>query len=319
MNVKLRSNSTLLFGLISMGLGVMLDIQSRANSVLANQMHSSIAAGLACQLAAWVFIIPIYVFNKDARSSFARILPAIKSRSLAWWEMLGGVFGGSFLTIQSYSVPLVGVALFTIALIAGQTMGSLFVDKTRLSPSGKHPITLQRFLAALITLVSVLISVYPELHHSTFHYLPFVLTFIGGIFLAMGQGVNGRAGNVLKNTFSVTFIAFVFATLVLVIGLTINVINSHPHITLSSNFWAYLGGPAGLIYVAVSALIVKHIGVLKVVLFIVAGQLIGALAIDWLMPTKNTSINGYVIVGTITTFTSLIVANYNGNKKRATV
>jgi len=299
----------LTYGIIAIALGVVISIQSRANGVLAVKMNSSFGGALASLVAAWIFIIPLFILSSTARRSLVAIFHSLRSKDLLWWELTGGVFGGFYLSIQSYTVPLIGVALFTIALIAGQTLGSLFVDRTAFSPSGKQPITLARFMAAIFTLVSVLISVIPELRHSTLRFVPLFLTLIGGVFLAITQGVNGRSEKVLKSTISVTFLNFFFGTMILTIGLVITFLTSHPHLYYPKNPWYYLGGPAGLVYVAVSAVIVKYLGVLRFVLFLIAGQLAGALILDWLMPTADSSINGYVIVGTLATFLSIVVAN----------
>jgi transporter family-2 protein len=301
--------STLTNGLISISLGIVISIQSRANGVLAVKMNSSFGGALASQIAAWIFIIPIFLFNRSARKSLTSILPALRSKQLHWWELTGGVFGGLFLSIQSYTVPIIGVALFTIALIAGQTLGSLIVDRTAFSPSGKQPITFARFMAAFFTLISVVISVIPELRHSTLKFLPLLLTLFAGIFIAMTQGVNGRSESVLKNSMPVTFLNFLFGTIILCIGLTITFLSSHPHLFYPRNPWYYIGGPAGLLYIAISAIIVKYIGVLKFVLYLIAGQLTGALILDWLMPTSKSSINSYVVVGTLATFLSIVIAN----------
>jgi transporter family-2 protein len=201
------------------------------------------------------------------------------------------------------------VALFTISLIAGQTLGSLIVDRTAFSPSGEQRITLARFMAALFTLVSVLISVIPELRHSTIKFFPLFLTIISGAFVAMTQGVNGRSEKVLKNTMSVTFLNFFFGTIILGIGLGITFVTSRPHLYYPKNIWLYIGGPAGFLYIAISAIIVKYLGVLKFVLFLIAGQLTGALILDWIMPTSDSSINLYVIVGTLLTFISIVIAS----------
>jgi transporter family-2 protein len=88
---------------------------------------------------------------------------------------------------------------------------------------------------------------------------------------------------------------------------------------LPSNFWVYTGGTAGLIFVAVSAYIIKHLGVLNFVILNIAGQLVGAVLIDWLAPAKAGSLNGYLIFGTILTIISIAVSKlYEGRKAKIT-
>jgi len=74
---------------------------------------------------------------------------------------------------------------------------------------------------------------------------------------------------------------------------------------LPSNSWLYLGGICGLSFVAVSAYTLKHIGLLNFIAFSVTGQLIGALLLDWLAPTANTSVSGYLITGVAMTIAAV--------------
>ena len=44
------------------------------------------------------------------------------------WRLGVGVLGAAFVAVQTYIVPIAGVALFSVAALAGQTGISLFVD-----------------------------------------------------------------------------------------------------------------------------------------------------------------------------------------------
>ena len=66
---------------------------------------------------------------------------AYRSGDLVWWQFLGGLGGALIIAGQSIVVPILGVALFTVAVIAGQTANSLVVDRAGLGPAGRQPIT----------------------------------------------------------------------------------------------------------------------------------------------------------------------------------
>ncbi|MEJ0014083.1 MAG: DMT family transporter [Actinomycetota bacterium] len=75
---------------------------------------------------------------------------------------------------------------------------------------------------------------------------------------------------------------------------------------LPKGILVYLGGPIGVVFIAVSAHIVKHLGILNFILFSVAGQLIGALLLDWLAPAAHTKISAYLITGTTMTLIAVV-------------
>jgi transporter family-2 protein len=61
----------------------------------------------------------------------------------------------------------------------------------------------------------------------------------------------------------------------------------------------FLGGSIGVIYIALSAHIVQHLGVLEFTLFSVGGMLIGSLLIDLVFPTKVSDISPFLLIGTL--------------------
>jgi len=62
---------------------------------------------------------------------------AVKNRDLSYWRLGAGILGKSFVAIQTHVVPIVGVAIFTVSSLAGQTAISLWVDRLGLTGSGK--------------------------------------------------------------------------------------------------------------------------------------------------------------------------------------
>lgn len=65
--------------------------------------------------------------------------------------------------------------------------------------------------------------------------------------------------------------------------------------------WLYLGGPLGLIYILIGASMVRVLGVLRLVLGVVAGQLIAAVAIDAAWPEPGTTLRVTTVIGAIVT------------------
>ena len=51
-----------------------------------------------------------------------------------------------------------GVTVFTVAVVAGQVSGSLFVDRAGLGPAGHMPLSIRRVLAAGLALLAVAVA-----------------------------------------------------------------------------------------------------------------------------------------------------------------
>ena len=308
-----------MFAIFAVLIGVVVAIQSRINGQLSVDLNNGLAAALVSFITG-LALVTILVFGfKREREALFRIFDAVKKKELVTWEVMGGVLGGFFVAAQSAVVPQIGVALFTISVVAGQTVSSLLVDKAGITPSGKQKITKPRIIGAVATLIAVAIAVFPDLTNSEFRFLPLTFSLIVGVFASIQQGMNGRVNVVARSPLATAWLNFVSGTIVVLIALSVDLVLGASIGPLPSNFWVYTGGAAGLVFVAVSAYIIKHLGVLNFVILNIAGQLVGAVMIDWLAPAKAGSLNGYLIFGTVMTIISIAVSKlYEGRKIKIT-
>ena len=296
----------MLFALLAIFVGALTAVQSRLNGQLSTDIHNGIAAALISFGTGWIFVILACIFNRPDREGLVRVWRALKAKRLKPWEIIGGMGGGFFVAIQSSVVPVIGVAIFTICTVGGQTASSMVVDYIGLSPSGKHRITLIRSITAIITLFSVSVAVYPQLRSATFKFTPIALAVTVGIIIAFQQALNGRTNVVSTRPLATTFINFLMGAIVLTVALLINLSRGGSIGHLPHGVLVYIGGPIGVIYIAVSAYIVKHLGILNFILFSVSGQLAGALLLDWLAPAAHTKISAYLITGTAMTLIAVV-------------
>ena len=297
-----------MFAIFAVLIGVVVAIQSRINGQLSVDLNNGLAAALVSFITG-LALVTILVFGfKREREALFRIFDAVKKKELVTWEVMGGVLGGFFVAAQSAVVPQIGVALFTIS-----------VDKAGITPSGKQKITKPRIIGAVATLIAVAIAVFPDLTNSEFRFLPLTFSLIVGVFASIQQGMNGRVNVVARSPLATAWLNFVSGTIVVLIALLVDLALGANIGPLPSNFWVYTGGAAGLVFVAVSAYIIKHLGVLNFVILNIAGQLVGAVMIDWLAPAKAGSLNGYLIFGTVMTIISIAVSKlYEGRKIKIT-
>ena len=294
------------YSFLALIIGSLTSVQSRINGQLSKDIHNGIAAALISFLTGWLCVILVCLLWKPDRNGLANIWKALRTRRLKPWEVIGGMGGGFFVAIQSSTVPIIGVAIFTICAVGGQTISSMIVDLIGLSPSGKHKVTPVRAITAIVTLISVTIAVYPDLQSATFRFAPILFAIIVGVVVSFQQAINGRVNVVSTRPLATTFVNFLMGSTVLTIALIINLARGGTVGALPTTFVVYLGGIIGVIYIAVSAFTVRHIGILNMILFSVTGQLIGALLLDWLAPAAHTKVTSYLLTGTAMTLGAVV-------------
>ena len=283
-------------------------------------MHNAIGAAVISNVIGWTIIWGLMLIRRAGRRGFKTFLLAIKNREMRWWELMGGAGGAYFVALQSSAVPEIGVAIFSISLVAGQTATSLLVDKVGFSANGKQPVTWPRVFAAVMTLVAVIVAVYPELGRANFKTLTIVLCLILGVVVTFQHAINSRINVIAQQPIITTWLNFSVGLIFLSIALGVDLARGGSIGPLPHNLWVYIGGPCGILFVAVAATAVQRMGVLNFILFSVTGQLVGALLLDWLLPARIGALNGYLIVGTVITLASIAFSrffHYVGREKLA--
>ena len=305
----------MLYPLLAVVVGALTAVQSRLNGQLSKDIHNGLAAAIISFGSGWIVLFILCFGIKVERQGLRNIWKAVNSGRLKRWEIIGGMGGGFFVATQSITVPKLGVAIFTIATVGGQTVASLLVDKLGIGPAGKKQVTVPRIFAAVMTLFAVTIAVFPDLAHATFSALAVGMTLIVGIVISFQQALNGRVNVVATRPLATAFLNFLMGTFVLAIALAINLGNGGSIGHLPTTAWLYLGGPIGVIFIATSAYVVKHMGILNFVLSSVTGQLIGALALDWLAPAAHTKVSSYLVTGVVMTLGSILISRYFERRK----
>jgi transporter family-2 protein len=250
----------------------------------------------------------ISAFRKDVRAGFKDIFKAVKNKELSRWRLGAGVLGASFVAMQTHVVPIVGVALFTVASIAGQTAISLWVDHVGLMGSGKNVVTIRRVVAAVITVLAVIISAWGRFSMSNFSPLAIFLAIVAGGWVGVQRALNGQINNYSNKSFATSQLNFITGTSFLLLLLSLrSLFTDHSIMNFSTGpWWMFLGGSMGVVYIAFSAVAVQHLGVLDFTLFSVGGMLFGSLLIDIFAPTQGTVISWYLIAGILITYFGVI-------------
>jgi transporter family-2 protein len=263
--------------------GVGVALQARVNGELGRRLDDGIAAAT---ISFGIGLLVLLVASPWFRGGLAKVRLSLKDGSLRWWQCLGGACGAFLVATQGLTVASIGVAVFTVAVVAGQSTSSLFVDRAGVAPGGARPITRRRALGAILCVVAVLIAVSNRL--SDTHALVLAaLPLLAGIGIAWQQGVNGQVRQAAGSVWPATFINFLVGTLALLPFLLVGLAVRGLPDRLPTDPWLYVGGLLGIGFIAIAALVVEQIGVLLLALGSIAGQISGALAIDTVAPVAG--------------------------------
>ncbi|WP_052466114.1 DMT family transporter [Mobilicoccus massiliensis] len=289
--------------------GTLSAMQSRVNGTLAEVFHAPIDAALWSFGSGWV-LLTLGLLLPSARAGLRSAYRAYRAQHLTWWQFLGGMFGGFFVAAQTWSVPQIGVAMFTIAIVGGQTLNAMLVDGLGLGPAGKAPVTLARVLGALGTFVGVAIAMVGRgADGSGVILVPVLFAVAAGAGMAVQQAINGRVNRHTDQVLATTWVNFSWG-LPLLLGIALAQLAQgtwRAPMTLDAPAWAWMGGVVGIVYIAIGATVVHHLGVLLAVLFTLAGQLIGAVVID-LVSSGQGQVPTLVLVGVAVTLLSAVFA-----------
>ncbi|GAA5187026.1 DMT family transporter [Rugosimonospora acidiphila] len=285
--------------------GAVLAVQSRINGDFGHRVHDGVAVSFISFGSSLVFSALIMIGVAIRRRARA-IVREVRTHRLPAWYYLGGIAGAYTILSQGEAVAALGVAVFTIAAVAGQSVSSLLVDRLGIGPAGRRSITGVRLVGAALAIVAVIASVSGELHGLRSIGL-IVLPALAGIGTPFHQALNGRVRVASGSTMSATTINFLVGTVVLlpVFGIDI-ALRGLP--SGSPTPWpAYLGGPLGVAFVAITITVVRYIGVLLLALATIVGQLVVAVILDEFAPEEGAHPGPGTFIGVALTIVSVVV------------
>lgn len=207
-----------------------------------------------------------------------RLLPAVAT--VPWWSRLGGLGGATLVFVGATAAPRIGVALLTVGIVAGSVIGALLVDRAGLAPGGHRPITGARVAGAALCLVAIAISTAEGIRSASPWLLAVVV--LAGVLICFQQAFNGHVRHATDATVA-TFVNFVVGSTALLLGLALQAVVSGIDIDTWpgwDHWYLYVGGPIGAGFVAVAALVVRPLGVLRLGLAVTAGQILGSILVD---------------------------------------
>lgn len=301
--------------LLAVSAGLLVPVQGRINGALGTVLADGLAAAVVSFSTGLVLMIVISLSLPKGRAGLATVLPALRERRFPRYYALAGGIGALFVFAQSFTVGLLGVALFTVAAVTGQTLSGLLVDRMGIGPAGKKPVTGIRVLGSVLTVAAVAWAVSPRFDSAAGGsgplqlLIPVLLPVVAGFLMSFQQAMNGTATVHYGTPITATLVNFIAGGILLWLVWLIKLAAAGPGNALPSEWWYYLGGPMGCVFIAVAAFLVRGLGVLVTGLGMIAGQLLGSLALDLALPAPGTVVALPTVLGTILTLAAIVLAS----------
>lgn len=282
--------------------GGLVAVQSEINGRLAESIGSGPRAGLSAALisfASGLVVVAVLTIALPAGRAGARaFLHALRTRGLLLRDVGGGVFGAYLVATQGLTVGTIGVALFSVAVTAGQASSGLLVDHLGLGPSGRLAPSAPRVVAAVFAITAVVVAAGERLVGSldATVVLLALLPLLAGAGAAVQQALNGRVSAV-AGPWMTTLNNFVVGTAVLALVLPLTFALPGRLEGLPDSPGLYAGGAMGVGFIALAAVLVRVHGVLVLGLSMIAGQVLAAEAIELASPDPHVGIVGVVAGG----------------------
>jgi bacterial/archaeal transporter family-2 protein len=283
--------------------GALFGLQTRVNGELAARAGSPLWAALVSFGSGLVVLLVVVAAVPRLRRAAAR---ATRNR-LPWWTYLGGLAGGTVVALSSLAVPRVGVATFTVGIVAGQAVGGLAVDRIGLGPGGPQPLSGWRIAGAAVAIVAVAIL---RLGHGR-------EAAVSGAMASAQQALNGRVQRATGEGLLAATVNFSVGMALLVPAFVIAAGAGHgPGTPWPPALWLYAGGVLGIAYIASSIWTVGTLGVLRLGLLLVAGQLAGGVVIDLVSPGRTGPPGAATYAAVVLTLAAVLIAGRGQSRSR---
>lgn len=285
--------------LVAVAMGAGISVQLFLNGRLGQSLGSFELAAAANTTTALLALVVVAALSgtRERAVTQLRVRPLHRR-----WHWFIGISGAYMVLLSAFAAPRLGVALLIVALVCGQTAGGLAVDHFGASPAGRQPVTPPRIAGAALALLAVAIGalgapVDPQ-------PLLLGLVVLAGAISALQQAVLGHLARSTGEPVAAGVINFVVGALVLVVialaltgGIAPNGWSSAPPVQ-------WLGGLIAAVMTVTIARLVTRIGVLRLMLALVAGQTIGALALDLVVPGAG-GVTAATMIGVLLTLAAV--------------
>lgn len=286
--------------------GMLVALQSRINGGLSGELGSGYVAAVVSFGSGLVILAVVLLCSPKARGGLRRLTSEIRAGRYPLWGLLGGACGAFFVLSQGLVAGILGVALFTVGVVAGQVLGGLVMDRIGLGPGGRIDPTAARLTGTALVIVAVITSVISDLGHGSQVWLV-TLPLIAGFGVSWQSAVNGLVRSAAQSAIAATFVNFVVGTAVLLVAALVSIGIAGAPMRWPSEPWLYVGGACGVVFIALNTVLVRIAGVLLLSMSGVAGQLVASVLLELGLPL-GAGVNAGLLIAVALALVAVVVA-----------
>lgn len=291
----------------AMACGVLSALQSRINAHLSASLADGFTAAAISFAVGLVVLLVIVACSHRLRMDTGAFWRDLRTRAFPWPLALGGIGGATFVLGQGLSVALLGVSLFIVCVVAGQTVTGLAVDRAGLGPGEVRHLTAPRIAGAVLMVAAVALAMSGGVRTGAPWYL-LALPMVAGVAMGLQQAVNGRVSAHTGNFLVATLGNFVVGTAALVLLALVHAVAvGHGPRALPHDPGQYLGGVIGVAFIAMAAHLARPLGVLTLAMATIAGQIVGSVVMDLVAPAGAGHLGAATIAGAVLTLVAALV------------
>ena len=287
---------------LMLGAGALFAVQSQINGRLAAEIGSGMRAGILAAVVSFgtglLVLVAATALIARQRRQFRVLVLAIRDRTLLPIELIGGLLGAFVVASQGLSIGTIGVALFSVALTAGQSASALAVDHFGFGPAGHQALSVPRAVAALFAVAAVVLATAERsIAGVSIAVVGLALmSLLAGAGTSVQQALNGRISR-QAGPWVTTLNNFAVGTAGLLVVLLLSLLAEGRIDGFPDQPWLYVGGLLGIVFIWLASLLVRVHGVLVLGLSVIAGQVVGALLIEAFSAQAHIGAAGYAAGG----------------------
>lgn len=137
---------------LAVGAGALVGMQAPVNSRLGRAVGSVQAASLSF-LVGTIALLLIAALAHGGLGTYSKVSGA------PWWALIGGLLGAVYVTVAILTVRTLGASSLTAAVITGQLVISVVIDRFGLLGIERQPIGAQRIVGLVLLVAGVALVV----------------------------------------------------------------------------------------------------------------------------------------------------------------
>ena len=310
-------------GLLGIGIGIGLAMQTAVNSRLRKFVVSPYLASMVSFVVGTLFLAITMLIIGEPLGITINIFV-----NEPIWIWFGGLCGVFFLTVNILLFPKIGSVQTTVLPILGQIIMGMLIDHFGWFHSMQQPFDSHRLLGVILVIAGVTFAVALQdvlsKRGTNIIQAPttpksqakqWIWRFIGigaGMLTSVQVAINGELGSVLNSPVRAAFVSFLVGTIILIaiVGLKERTFSGLKNtFKQKAPWWVWIGGILGGLYVLINVLLVGQIGTGQTVIIVLFGQVTGSLLVErfGLFGSTKNKITWVQIVGLILMVAGIII------------